>query len=174
MLKRLIKKDLFKDFLTPRRLKRVLWYGVYMLVVLVVQDMVLTQVRPGGVCAFIPPAAVTAVAMFEGAIPGVVFALVMGIFTDMFTPGTLITYTLLFPVIAFGAGMLAQFFINRRFMGFLLLALAALLLTALVQTLIIALKSGGAFSAIWTAIQQTLWSLPFAALVYFPPARWIE
>ena len=174
MFDRIIKKDLFKDFLTPRRFKRVLWYGVYMLVVLIVQDMVLTQIRPGGVCAFIPPAAVTAVAMFEGAIPGVVFALVMGVFTDMFTPGTLITYTLLFPAIAFGVGMLAQFFVNRRFLGFMLLALAALLLTALVQTLVIALKSSGSFSAIWTAILQTLWSLPFAALVYFPPARWIE
>ena len=118
MFDRLIKKGLFKDFLTPRRLRRVLWYGVYMLVVLIVQDMVLTQIRPGGVCAFIPPAAVAAVAMFEGAIPGVVFALVMGIFTDMFTPGTLITYTLLFPFIAFCVGILAQFFVNRRFLGF--------------------------------------------------------
>jgi cell shape-determining protein MreD len=171
---RLIKKDLFKDFLTPRRFKRVLWYGVYLLVVLIVQDMVLTQIRPGGVCAFIPPAAVTAVAMFEGAVPGAIFALVLGVFTDMFTPGTLITYTLLFPFIAFGVGMLAQFFVNRRFLGFMLLALAALLLTALVQTLIIAVKSGGFFSAVWTALLQTLWSLPFAALVYFPPARWIE
>ncbi len=174
MLDRFFRKDLFKDFLTPRRLKRVLWYAVYMLVVLIVQDMVLTQIRPGGVCAFIPPAAVAAVAMFEGAVPGAVFALVMGVFTDMFTPGSLITYTLLFPVIAFGVGMLAQFFVNRRFMGFMLLALAALLLTAAVQTLVIALKSSGSFSAIWTAILQTLWSLPFAALVYFPPARWIE
>ncbi len=174
MFERLIKKDLFKDFLTPRRLRRILWYGVYMLVVLIVQDMVLTQIRPGGVCAFILPAVAAAVAMFEGAIPGAVFALVLGIFTDMFTPGSLITYTLLFPVIAFGVGMLAQFFVNRRFMGFMLLALAALLLTALVQTLIIAVKSAGSFSALWTALLQTLWSLPFAALVYFPPARWIE
>ena len=158
MFDRLIKKGLFKDFLTPRRLRRVLWYGVYMLVVLIVQDMVLTQIRPGGVCAFIPPAAVAAVAMFEGAIPGVVFALVMGIFTDMFTPGTLITYTLLFPFLAFVVGILAQFFVNRRFLGFMLLALAALVLTALTQTTIIALKSAGSFSAIWTGILQIfLW-----------------
>ena len=112
--------------------------------------------------------------MFEGAVPGVFFALVMGIFTDMFTPGTLITYTLLFPAVAFGVGILAQFFVNRRFLGFLLLAAAALLLTALVQTLIIAVKSAGSFSAVGTAVLQTLWSLPLAALVYFPPARWIE
>ena len=167
-------KDFFKDYLTPRRFKRVLWYGVYLLVVLIVQDMVLTQIRPAGVCAFIQPAAVAAVGMFEGAIPGVVFGLVTGIFTDMFTPHSVITYTVLFPLLAFGVGMLSQFFVNRRFLGFMLLALAALVLTALTQTTIIALKSAGSFSAIGTAILQTLWSLPFSALVYFPPARWIE
>ena len=174
MFSRLIRKDFFKDFLTPRRIKRILWYAVYMLVVLIVQDMVLTQIRPLGVCAFIPPAAAAAVGMFEGAIPGVVFGLVLGIFTDMFTPGTVIAYTLLFPLIAFGVGFISQFFLNRRFMGFMLSALAALLLTAFVQVLVTALGSGGALSAIGTAILHTLWSLPVSVLCYFPPAKWIE
>ncbi len=167
-------KDFFKDYLTPRRFKRVLWYGVYLLVVLIVQDMVLTQIRPAGVCAFIQPAAVAAVGMFEGAIPGVVFGLVTGIFTDMFTPHSVITYTVLFPLLAFGVGMLSQFFVNRRFLGFMLLALAALLATALVQTLIISLKDGWSLSLTWAGILQTLWSLPPAVLTYFPPAKWIE
>ena len=174
MFSRLIRKDFFKDFLTPRRIKRVLWYGVYMLVVLIVQDMVLTQIRPAGVCAFIPPAAVAAVGMFEGALPGVFFGLVMGIFTDMFTPGTVITYTVLFPLIAFGVGFISQFFINRRFMGYMLSALAALMLTAFVQALIIALGDSSSFPALVTAILQTLWSLPVSVLCYFPPARWID
>ena len=151
-----------------------LWYGVYMLVVLIVQDMVLTQIRPGGVCAFIPPAAVCAVGMFEGAIPGVVFGLVMGIFTDMFTPGTVITYTVLFPLLAFGVGFISQFFLNRRFMGYMLSALAALLITAIVQVLLVALGGGGGLAALGTALLQTLWSLPVSVLCYFPPARWIE
>ncbi len=167
-------KDFFKDYLTPRRFKRVLWYGVYLLVVLIVQDMVLTQIRPAGVCAFVQPAAVAAVGMFEGAIPGVVFGLVTGIFTDMFTPHSVITYTVLFPLLAFGVGMLSQFFVNRRFLGFMLLALAALLATALVQTLIISLKDGWSLSLTWAGILQTLWSLPPAVLTYFPPAKWIE
>ena len=174
MFNRFIRKDLFKDFLTVRRLRRVLWYGVYLLVVLIVQDMVLTQIRPLGVCAFIQPAAVAAVGMFEGAIPGVVFGLVMGIFTDMFTPHTVVTYTVLFPLLAFSVGFISQFFLNRRFMGFMLSALAALLLTAFVQVLVTALGSGGALSAIGTAILQTLWSLPVSVLCYFPPAKWIE
>ncbi len=174
MFSRLIKKDLFKDFLTPRRIKRVLWYGVYMLVVLIVQDMVLTQIRPLGVCAFIPPAAVAAVGMFEGAIPGAVFGLVMGIFTDMFTPGTVITYTVLFPLIAFGVGFISQFYINRRFLGYMFSALAALVVTALVQAVLVALGDSSSFAAFPTALLQTLWSVPVSVLCYFPPARWIE
>ena len=151
-----------------------LWYGVYLLVVLIVQDMVLTQIRPLGVCAFIPPAAVSAVGMFEGAIPGVIFGLAMGIFTDMFTPGTVITYTVLFPLIAFGVGFVSQFFINRRFMGFMLSALAALLITSIVQVLLVALSGGGGLAAVATAFLQMLWSLPVSVLCYYPPARWIE
>ena len=174
MLKRLFRKDLFKDFLTPRRFRRVLWYGVYMLLVLIVQDMVLTQIRPGGVCAFIPPAAVAAVGMFEGAIPGVVFGLIMGIFTDMFTPHTVITYTVLFPIIAFGVGFISQFFINRRFMGYMLTAFAALLLTAVIQALLVTLGDSLSFSILGTALLQALYSLPVTVLCYFPPAKWIE
>ena len=174
MLKRLFRKDLFKDFLTPRRFRRVLWYGVYMLLVLIVQDMVLTQIRPAGVCAFIPPAAVAAVGMFEGAIPGVVFGLIMGIFTDMFTPHTVITYTVLFPIIAFGVGFISQFFINRRFMGYMLTAFAALLLTAVIQALLVTLGDSLSFSILCTALLQALYSLPVTVLCYFPPAKWIE
>lgn len=173
-LNRLFKKGALKDYFTPQRTRRVLWYGVYMLAVLIVQDMVLTQIRPLGVCAFIPPAAVAAVGMFEGAIPGVVFGLIMGIFTDMFTPHTLITYTVLFPLIAFGVGFISQFFINRRFMGYMLSALVSLLFTSLVQTVIVALGGEWSLSLITAALLQTLWSLPMAAVLYFAPARWIE
>ena len=173
-MRRLFRKDLLKELFTPARLRRMLWYGVYMLVVLIVQDMVLTQIRPLGVCAFIPPAAVAAVGMFEGSLPGVAFGLVMGIFTDMFTPGTVVTYTVLFPLIAFGVGFISQFYINRRFMGYMLSAAAALLISALVQALLIAVNDSWSLSILWTAILQALWSLPMAALVYFPPARWIE
>lgn len=174
MLGKIFNKKLLKETFTPGRLRRILWYGVYMLVVLIVQDMVLTQIRPLGVCAFIPPAAVAAVGMFEGAVPGVVFGLLMGILTDMFTPGTVVTYTLLFPLIAFAVGFVSQFFINRRFPGYMVCAGAALLFTALVQALITVVEGSWTLTAVFTALLQTLWSLPLAAPLYFPPAKWIE
>ena len=154
--------------------RRVLLYALYMFLALVFQTMVLTYIRPLGVCPFVLPAAAVAVGMFEGGTWGAVFGLVLGIFTDMVYVESTVTYTLLFPALAFATGFVSQFFINRRFFGFMLAAAVGLLLTALVQMIKIWAADSGSLSMVGTAILQTLWSLPPAALAYFPPARWIE
>ena len=154
--------------------RRVLLYGLYLFLALVFQTMVLTYIRPLGVCPFVLPAAAVAVGMFEGGAWGAVFGLVLGIFTDMVYVESTVTYTLLFPALAFATGFVSQFFINRRFFGFLLAAAGALLITALVQMLKVWAADSGSLSMLGTVVLQTLWSLPPAALAYFPPARWIE
>ena len=115
--------------------RRVLLYALYMFLALVLQTMVLTYIRPLGVCPFVLPAAAVAVGMFEGGTWGAVFGLVLGIFTDMVFVESTVTFTLLFPALAFATGFVSQFFINRRFPGFMLAAAGALLITALVQML---------------------------------------
>ena len=154
--------------------RRVLLYALYMFLALVFQTMVLTYIRPLGVCPFVLPAAAVAVGMFEGGTWGAVFGLVLGIFTDMVYVESTVTYTLLFPALAFATGFVSQFFINRRFFGFMLAAAVGLLITALVQMIKIWAADSGSLSMVGTAILQTLWSLPPAALAYFPPAHWIE
>ena len=154
--------------------RRVLLYGLYLFLALVFQTMVLTYIRPLGVCPFVLPAAAVAVGMFEGGTWGAVFGLVLGIFTDMVYVESTVTFTLLFPALAFATGFVSQFFINRRFFGFMLAAAAALLITALVQMLKVWAADSGSTGMLSTVLLQTLWSLPPAALAYFPPARWIE
>ena len=111
-------KGLFKRInLKKINLRRLLLYALYLFLTMVLQNMILTHVRPLGVCPFILPAAVVAVGMFEGSTWGAVFALAMGIYADMAFVDTTIGFTLLFPALAFGAGFVAQFFINRRFFG---------------------------------------------------------
>lgn len=156
------------------RLRRVLLYGLYLFLSLVLQNMVLSYVRPLGVCPFVLPAAVVAVGMFEGASWGAIFALAMGMFADMLFVESTIGFTLLFPMLAFGAGFVSRFFINRRFFGYLAIAAAALLITAVVQMLRVLVADAWAPVMLRTVLLQTLWSLPLAALLYFPPARWIE
>lgn len=163
-----------KDLLAKINLRRFLLYALYLFLVLVFQNMALTQIRPLGVCPFMLPAAVVAVGMFEGASWGAIFGLVMGIFADMFYVESTVGFTLLFPAVAFAVGFVSQFFINRRFFAFMVAAGAALLLTGVAQMLRILVLEGWSFSLLSTVILQTLWSLPPAVLAYYPPAKWIE
>ena len=149
-------------------------YALFMFLSLLAQTMVLNRFRILGVCPMVLPAVAVAVGMFEGATWGSIFSLVMGIFADMAFVENTVTFTVLFPALAFVSGFVSQFFINRRFFAFMGVALAALLATGLVQMLRTAAMDVFSLSMIPTVLLQTLWSLPFAVLAYLPPARWIE
>ena len=69
---------------------------------------------------------------------------------------------------------MSQYFINRRLFAYMGLALAASVITALVQMLMTIARDSFSLSMISTVVIQSLWSMPFALLAYFPPARWIK
>lgn len=163
-----------KEVLEKINVRKLLQYTLYVFVTLIIQDMLLSQFRIFGVCPMVLPAAVVAAGMFESATWGSMIALVMGIFTDMAFPESTVTFTLLFPVLAFGAGFVSQFYINRRFFAYMLASLAALLITAFVQMLRVLVTDSFSLVMIFTAVFQALWSLPFAVLAYFPPAKWFR
>ena len=78
---------------------------------------------------------------------------------------------MLFPCISFAAAFISNFFINRRFFAYMGAAAIGLLVTAGFQLLKTAASDTFSMVMVTTALLQTLWSIPFAVLVYYPPAR---
>ena len=120
------------------------------------------------------PAVAVAVGMFEGATLGPLFSLIMGIFADMSFVEHTIFFALVLPALSFAAAFVSQFFINRRFFAFMGITLAALFITAVLQMLKTLAGDTWSGAMLSTVIVQTLWSLPFSAVAYFPPAKWIK
>lgn len=163
-------KDLFEKI----NIHRVLRYALFMLLTLIAQNMILSHFRLLGSCPMVLPAAAVAVGMFEGATLGPLFSLIMGIFADMSFVEHTIFFALVLPALSFAAAFVSQFFINRRFFAFMGITLAALFVTAALQMLKTLAGDTWSGAMLSTVIVQTLWSLPFSAVAYFPPAKWIK
>ncbi len=148
--------------------RRTVLYGLYLLAFLVLQNVIFSHIAPLGVRAMFLPALVVAVAMFEGGNVGGLFGLAAGILGDLFFSGQTVLFTVLFPVIGFGAGLLADFYLNRRLLTCVILGVAALALSAFAQMFSLLVYQGQNSFALWgTAILQTLWSVPFLFLAWY-------
>ena len=163
-------KDLFEKI----NIHRVLRYALFMLLTLMAQNMILSHFRLFGSCPMVLPAVAVAGGMFEGATLGPLFSLIMGIFADMSFVEHTIFFALVLPALSFAAAFVSQFFINRRFFAFMGITLAALFITAVLQMLKTLAGDTWSGAMLSTVIVQTLWSLPFSAVAYFPPAKWIK
>ena len=147
-------------------------YLLFLFIILLVQDIVITHFRIWGTCAFIPPAACVAAGMFLGSVPGALFSLLMGFFADMIFPENTIMFTLLFPALAFFSGFVADFFVNRRFFAFMCLCAAAFVVTAVVQAFGAFASGGISLAAVPVILLQTLLSLPFAVPIFYFTHKW--
>lgn len=146
-------------------------YVTVLFAALVLQNMIVSHFPLFGAKALFVPALVVAIGMFEGGIWGGIIGLLAGLLSDSAFSASTVTFTIVFPVLGFFAGMLAEFVINRRFYSYMLLSLAALGVTALCQIFPLFAFNGAALGDLLkTAAIQTLWSLPFAAPLY-PAAK---
>lgn len=157
------------DMINIEKVRRAIVYFGVILLVLFVQNSVLSRIELLGVRAFVAPIAVVAVGFFEGGVWGGVFGLVLGLFCDMSLNDTPILLTVLFPIIGFLSGAFVSFFLNKRFFPFFFICLAALAITALCQMFrFIAIANANILPVLITGGLQTLWSLPFTFAVFYP------
>lgn len=148
--------------------KAIIYFGV-LLLVLFVQNIILSRISVFGVHAFIAPIAIVAVGFFEGGVWGGIFGLAMGLLCDMNLNDTKVMLTVIFPIIGFVSGATATYFVNKRFFSFFFVCLAALVLTAVCQMFkFVAIANANIFPVLITAGLQTLWSLPFTFALYYP------
>lgn len=151
------------------KLKRAVLHFAVVLVVLALQNLLFSQIRPLGVAAMFVPAVVVAIGLFEGGVWGGVFGVVTGILCGMRYSGCLVLFPVLFAIFGFFTGLLTQFFLNKRFFPYYVLCVCAFLLTAFCQMFRPLFITGAPFFAVLrTGLLQVVWSLPFPFLIYFP------
>ena len=152
-----------------KKLRVILEYAVYMMLVMLLQSLLFSKISIFGAKGFIIPAAAVAAGIYLGGVRGAVLGIFLGLFTDMAFPETTVLFTVLFPMIGFGAGFASEFYINKSFFAFMIFSTAAILLTGLVQ-LAAALISGGTeiVAGLVTVLLQTLLSILPLMLLYLP------
>lgn len=148
--------------------KAVIYSGVVLLTV-IIQNLLLANIRILGVAPMIIPAAVVAVGFFEGGVWGAVFGLFTGLVCDMTLNGPLVLMTVLFPVLGFFSGALTIFYVSRNVLPFFCLSSLAMLITAICQAFeFIAFTDTDGLNVLLGVALQTLWSLPFVFSLYYP------
>lgn len=160
MLNRLIDMGKMRVFLE---------YAVYLLLAMLLQSLLFSRLSIFGVKGFILPAAAVAAGMFLGGVRGAVFGICLGLFTDLSFTDSTFMYTLVFSILGFGAGFASEFYINKSFFVFMVMSIAAVLLTGLVQLLSAAIFSGAELlPGLKTVLLQTVLSIPPVMLLYLP------
>ena len=163
-----------------KKVRMVIQYAVYMLLVMLLQSVLFSRISIFGAKGFIIPAAAVAagiysftvhngLAVYLGGVRGAVFGIFLGLFTDMAFSETTVLFTILFPMIGFGAGFASEFYINKSFFAFMIFSVAAILLCGIVQ-LIHALAGGGTelTAGLITVLLQTVLSVLPVMLLYLP------
>ena len=160
---------MFNRLIEWKKLRGVLAFAAYMIFAMFIQSLLFSRVSIFGYRGFILPAAAVAAGIYSDGVRGAVFGLILGLFADMSFSESVVTFTVLFPIIGFVAGVASMFYINKSFFAFITFSAAAILLTALVQMLLAVIVSGAEIlPALITALAQTAVSLIPAALLYLP------
>ncbi len=158
-----------------RRMTTLKWvfYALWTLVFLLVQQLVFPYLRIAGVHPFILPSLAAIAASFEGKREGPVYALVLGLVCDtLFTGAFPCFYAVVLTLSALLAGQAARRLIMPGAVCSLAVSAGALLLTDLFNVVAFTYSHGTPpGEAMWLTAREILLSLPFAMLVHLVFSR---
>ena len=170
------------DLIDLSKLRRAIVYGLLLIAVLILQNMVVSRITLFGVRAVMVPAMVMAVGLFEDGVWGGFVGLAAGYFADLGYSNHVVLFTVLLPAAGFLAGVLGKYMLHKGFLSFLALMLTVMTVITFCQMfrflfmvsddaqLFHSLYFPGSSSwAVWrTGLLQILWSLVWAVPIYFP------
>lgn len=158
-----------------RRMTTLKWvfYALWTLVFLLVQQLVFPYLRIAGVHPFILPSLAAIAASFEGKREGPVYALVLGLVCDtLYTGAFPCFYAVVLTLSALLAGQAARRLIMPGAVCSLAVSAGALLLTDLFNAVAFTYSHGTPpGEAMWLTAREILLSLPFAMLVHLVFSR---
>lgn len=144
-----------------------LLYALGVWVVWIAETLFLNRLPILGVIPVLLPLAAVAVGLWEGALPGAVFGLCLGIFADAVYPGLPGGMTLGLCVIGWLTGAMSQYRVRQNLLGYLICAVAAMTALEVFRALSAALSHLGALSHILSLGGRELaCSLLYAIPVY--------
>ena len=158
-----------------RRMTTLKWvfYALWTLVFLLVQQLMFPYLRIAGVHPFILPSLAAIAASFEGKREGPVYALVLGLVCDtLFTGAFRCFYAVVLTLSALLAGQAARRLIMPGAVCSLAVSAGALLLTDLFNAVAFTYSHGTPpGEAMWLTAREILLSLPFSMLVHLVFSR---
>ncbi|MBE6995420.1 MAG: hypothetical protein E7429_01615 [Ruminococcaceae bacterium] len=139
-------------------------YGAAAALCIAVQMALLQRITIWGVIPFVYPLLAVIPATYEGPKAGTVFALVVGVVSDLLLPASLpCLYTLIFPVAGLFSALLAQSVLRSGYLCSLTGSVLAFLLTDGFSCLLLWLKGTPAWAAGgFVLLRETCISLPLA------------
>lgn len=147
-------------------------YSLATFLLVALQNLVLNQIRAGGLTPFLYPMLPALVSMYEGKRGGLVFSLAFGTLCGLLLPAPFPGFfPLLFPIVALFSVWITTHFLSQGFLCGLLVSALALVLTGAAR-LLVQVLSGGAHLELMACIAaaEALLTLP-AVLIAYPLYR---
>jgi len=137
-------------------------YAAAAFLCLLIQTALLQRITVWGVIPFLYPLVAAIPASYEGAAPGMVFALAVGVVSDLILPDTFpCLYTLIFPFTALLAASIAKVLLPSGFLCSLFSAAEAFFLTDLFRCFLLWLGGKPAWQAgAWLLVREFLVTAP--------------
>ena len=130
--------------------------------------MLFATLKIFGAGLMIMPMYIAAIGLYEGGVWGGILGILGGMMIDISTSETGFAFMFLFMAVGFFVGWFTEFFINRRFYSFMIVALLAGLFIAVCRMISPWIFKGGSFTAVlFIAVKQAVFSLIFAVPSYF-------